>query len=95
MRYNSEDDKMHNIFFTLQEWGIMIWASLTLLFSSASQMATPLFFGMVVDAALKDMGQCLLFCAQIQRKIVLTFYTYVQNVIKKTCVPLYAMQIKN
>jgi hypothetical protein len=32
----------------------MIWASLTLLFSSASQMATPLFFGMVVDAALID-----------------------------------------
>ena len=43
----------------------MIWASLTLLFSSASQMATPLFFGMVVDAALIDMGLCLLFYAQI------------------------------
>ena len=38
----------------------MIWASLTLLCSSATQMATPLFFGMVVDVALKDMGLCLL-----------------------------------
>lgn len=39
------------------EWRIIGWASLALLLSSASQMAAPLFFGMVVDAAQKDMGQ--------------------------------------
>jgi hypothetical protein len=55
----------------------MIWASITLLFSSASQMATPLFFGMVVDAALIDMGLCLLFYAQIKKKIILSLYDQV------------------
>nr|CAI99870.2 putative ATP-binding cassette, sub-family B, member 10 [Brachidontes pharaonis] len=39
------------------EWVIILWGTLALVASSGSQMAAPLFFGMVVDAAQKDLSE--------------------------------------
>ncbi|XP_061197341.1 uncharacterized protein LOC133205527 [Saccostrea echinata] len=39
------------------EWGILLGGSLGLLVSSGAQTAAPLFFGAVVDAAQKSMGE--------------------------------------
>ena len=45
----------------MQEAGLLSIAGLCLLGSTASQTAAPLFFGMVVDAAQRSMGEQLVF----------------------------------